>query len=318
MSMNMFSVHGPAAGSLAHLGWWLLVVAALVAVVVGALVLLASARRRAGRANDEVPALAGAASGLPWIYVGGVAVPAVILVLSLVFTLGTVRAIAAPARRPTTTVRVVGRRWWWELTYLGVGDGAPAFVTANELHVPVGQPVRLELTSADVIHSYWVPQLAGKMDLNPGATNVTWIEADTEGVYRGQCAEYCGEQHANMATLVVAESPARFAAWLAAQRAAALAPAAPAAAAGRLVFERSACASCHTIRGTAARGRVGPDLTHLAARLTLAAGTLANARGALAGWIANAQALKPGNVMPTMALPPRELHELVAYLETLK
>jgi cytochrome c oxidase subunit 2 len=317
MSMNMFRAYGPAARGLAHLGWWLLIVAALVTAVVGALVLLASVRRRAGRAG-EVPAAAGVASGLPWIYVGGVAVPALILVVSLVFTLGTVRAVAAPPRHPAATVRIVGHRWWWELTYLG-GDGtAPAFVTANELHVPVGQPVRLELTSADVIHSYWVPQLAGKMDLNPGATNVTWIEADTEGVYRGQCTEYCGEQHANMATLVVAESPAKFTAWLAAQRAAALAPAAPAAAAGRLVFERSACASCHTIRGTAARGRVGPDLTHLAGRLTLAAGTLANARGALAGWIANAQALKPGNVMPTMALPPRELHELVAYLQTLK
>ena len=313
--MSLFDAHGPAARTLAHLGWWLVLVSVLVVLVVSVLVLVACVRRRDHR---ESPTLVGPHRGeLRWIYAGGLVVPAVILVLTLAFTLGALRAVGAPPRRPALTVQVIGHQWWWELRYV-TGEPSRTVVTANELHVPVGEPVRLELTSADVIHSYWVPALNGKMDLNPGTRNVTWIEADTAGVYRGQCTEYCGTQHTNMATIVVADPPARFAEWLAAQAAPAAAPATDEARAGLAVVEGGPCAACHTVRGTGALGRMGPDLTHLASRATIAAGTLPNGPGYLAGWVANAQALKPGALMPTMTLSPRDLRAVLAYLQTLR
>jgi cytochrome c oxidase subunit 2 len=313
--MNMLITHGPAARTLAHLGWWLLVVSAVVVLVVAVIVVVASVRARGRDGGEPTAAVPGE---LRWIYIGGLAIPVGILVLSFAFSLGALSRVAAPAKRPAVTVQIIGHRWWWELRYLR-GDSMPPVVTANELHVPVGQPVRLELTSDDVIHSYWVPQLNGKMDLNPGQRNVSWIEADTAGVYRGQCTEYCGLQHANMATVVIAQPPAEFAAWLAAQAGDAAAPADSAARAGLAAFEKNACASCHTIRGTPAMGaRVGPDLTHFGSRSSLAALTLANTPGNLMGWISNAQALKPGVAMPTMLMSPDELHAVAAYLETLK
>jgi cytochrome c oxidase subunit 2 len=156
------------------------------------------------------------------------------------------------------------------------------------------------------------------MDVIPGQTNLAWLQADSAGVYRGACTEYCGLQHANMAPIVVAESPQQFATWESGQRASPAPPANPTAAAGLAVFQKSACATCHAIRGSDALGRVGPDLTHLASRITLAAGTLANTRGNLAGWIGNAQAIKPGNDMPVMTIMPNDFQALLAYLETLK
>jgi cytochrome c oxidase subunit 2 len=189
--------------------------------------------------------------------------------------------------------------------------------TANEIHIPVGRPVRFEVVAGDVIHSFWIPELAGKTDLIPGQRNVMWLEADHPGVYRGQCAEYCGMQHSKMAMSVVADPPAAFGAWLARQRLPAASPSDPDMVAGEAVFTTSACALCHTIRGTPARGRVGPDLTHLASRRMIAAGTLPNTRGYLAGWIANPQALKPGNVMPAVPLRPTELQVLITYLQSL-
>ena len=190
-------------------------------------------------------------------------------------------------------------------------------MTANEVHIPLGKPVRLELTSDDVIHSFWIPQLAGKTDVIPGQRNIAWIEADAPGIYRGACTEYCGQQHANMASFVVAQSPTEFAQWLDHQRTAARLPDS-AAAAGLAVFESAACASCHTIRGTSAAGRIGPDLTHLESRATIAAGMLENTRGNLAGWITNPQTIKPGNVMPAVPLRSRDLQSLLAYLGTLR
>lgn len=313
-AMGLFAPDGPAARTLAWLGWWLVIVSVVVVLVVAGLVLWASVRRR----DRDADALAEPhPHELRWIYLGGLAIPVAILVASLVLSIGALRSVGAPAGRPALTVQVVGHRWWWEFRYLADG-GAPVAVTANELHLPVGRPVRLELSTEDVIHSYWVPRLNGKMDLIPGATNVTWLMADRPGVYRGQCSEYCGRQHANMATLVVAEPPERFAAWLASQRMPAAAPDAEAARAGSAVFARVGCAACHTVRGTSAAGRIGPDLTHVASRRTIAAGMLPNTPGHLAGWISNAPALKPGTLMPAMALRPRELHALVAYLQTLR
>jgi len=314
--LNYMYGDGPVASSEAKLGWWLLVVSTLVVAVVTALVILGAFHGPRGR-DDVSLERTGSHGGLPWIYIGGLVIPALILVVSFGLTLGSLHATSRPASDPVATIRIIGHRWWWEVQYFD-RDPAKTFVTANEVHIPVGQPVRLELTSADVIHSFWVPKLAGKTDVIPGSTNIAWLQADSAGVYRGHCTEYCGLQHTNMDPIVIAQSPQEFADWEQGQRAAAVSPTSPASAAGLAVFQKSACATCHAIRGADALGQVGPDLTHVASRLTLGAGVLENSRGNLAGWIGNAQAIKPGNDMPVMTLAPNDLQALVAYLETLK
>lgn len=246
----------------------------------------------------------------------GVVVPFVILAVVYGLNVGDLAAIASPARPPRVTVDVVGHQWWWEVRY-DADDPAQAFTTANEIHIPVGRPVRVKLNGADVIHSFWVPALSGKTDTIPGRTNVAWLQADRPGVYRGQCAEYCGVEHAHMALYVVADPPAAFAAWRQAQLQSASAPLTPAAIQGVAVFQ-ARCSACHTVRGTEAGGLVGPDLTHLMSRSTIAAGTLPNSPASLSGWIANPQALKPGARMPPTYLSAGELAQVRAYLETLK
>ncbi len=195
-------------------------------------------------------------------------------------------------------------------------DPSREFTTANEIHVPVGEPVRFELRSADVIHTFWVPALSGKTDLIPGQTNTTWLEADAPGVYRGQCNEYCGQQHAHMALSLYADPPDQFQSWWDGQLRSAPAPAAPAAASGQRQFQQK-CAACHSVRGSLAGGRVGPDLTHLMSRGTIAAGLLPNMVGNLSGWIANPQVLKPGCKMPNLELSGPELQAIRSYLLTL-
>jgi cytochrome c oxidase subunit 2 len=218
---------------------------------------------------------------------------------------------------PALTVRVRGQQWWWQVVYPD-SNPALAFEVANEIHIPVGKNVRLELEGVDVIHSFWVPSLAGKQDLVPGRENALTIRAEQPGVYRGQCAEFCGLQHSHMAVLVVAQSEADYARWAAAQRQQAAAPGSPEADAGRAVFMRKPCGACHTIRGTAAAGKTGPDLTHVGSRRTIAAGLFETTRGSLAAWIADPQTLKPGNNMPMVPLTSEELRALSAYLESLK
>ena len=296
----------------ALLGWVLLAIASAVVVVIAVLVLAAVFRRRPGAETR----LGRSGGGIRWIVMGGIVVPAVILLGVLVYATTTYAAVVYPAAKPALTVQVVGHRWWWELRYSGAAP-AETFVTANELHLPVGQPVRLELATADVIHSFWVPALAGKTDLIPGQRNVAWIEADRPGRYWGHCGEYCGLQHANMMLTVVAEPPAAFARWAQGQRRPADVPAAAPAQAGQAVFTRSACALCHAVRGTGAGGGLGPDLTHLASRGTIAAGVLPNRPGHLAGWVANPQSIKPGVLMPSVPLSSTELNALLAYLESL-
>jgi cytochrome c oxidase subunit 2 len=212
---------------------------------------------------------------------------------------------------------VTGHQWWWEFEYLHPQPSL-SVTTANELHLPVGRPVVFRLQSADVIHSFWVPNLHGKIDLIPGRQTATWLQADRPGVSRGQCAEYCGAQHAHMALSVIAEPAGDFERWLAGQRAVAPAPSTPEQSRGLAVVERGPCAMCHTIRGTAAGARLGPDLTHFATRSTIGAGTAPNTRGHLAGWIADPQRLKPGNRMPPTGLSPADLQAVLAYLEILK
>jgi cytochrome c oxidase subunit 2 len=214
-------------------------------------------------------------------------------------------------------VEVTGRQYWWEVRYRDVRPQLE-FETANELRIPVGRRVVVRLRSKDVIHSFWVPGLQGKMDLIPGRANAIVLTAAQPGVWRGQCAEFCGVQHAKMAFTVVAEPPERYEAWAARQRTDAPTPADSAGLADRDSFLASGCVLCHAVRGTPAHGDRGPDLTHLASRLTLAAGTLPNTRGHLYGWVADPQAIKPGSLMPPVPLDARDLHAIVRYLSTLE
>lgn len=215
------------------------------------------------------------------------------------------------------TIQVVGNQWWWQATYQSQ-DPTKYLITANEIHIPVGLPVMISGTSYDVIHSFWVPNLQGKMDLIPSRVNTQLIEADRPGRYRGQCAEFCGLQHAHMALWIVAESEADFTKWMNNQLQPSVAPQTPELAQGQSVFLNSACVMCHTIRGTPAAGSAGPDLTHLASRGTIAAGTLPNTKGNLAGWINDPQQIKPGNHMATVSLAASDMQPLLDYLESLK
>jgi cytochrome c oxidase subunit II len=241
----------------------------------------------------------------------------IILFVFLILDLSVGRAITTNPGRDALQVRVTGHQWWWEIQYR---DSLPQnwATTANEIHVPVGRPVVFELRSTDVIHSLWPPNLNGKRDLIPGNENSIWFQADSAGVYRGQCAEFCGHQHAKMAFLIVAEPPDSFSAWLVRQRDTAMTPTDSVALRGQEVFLASSCVMCHAIGGTPAGSRIGPDLTHLASRRTIAAGTLPNTRGNLAGWIVNPQGIKPGVRMPSTRLDSDDLQALLTYLETLK
>lgn len=309
--MSLLEGLGWAAGREAWLGWILIAIASLTVIIVSVLVLAGTFRRRR---DDGVMEESG--KGLGWIVGGGLVVPAIVLAGVLVLTLTTLTAVASPPVRDPLTVEVVGHRWWWEVHYPG-GSPDSMVATANEIHIPVGRQVRLRLSSADVIHSFWAPTLAGKTDLIPGKTNTMWLEAERAGRYGGQCAEYCGDQHAHMRTAVVADDPAAFDRWLEAQRQPAAEPGGGDPARGRDVFLGSACSLCHSVRGTRAGGRLGPDLTHLASRSTIAAGTLPNTKEGLLSWITAPQVAKPGTVMPAVPLSAADLTALVAYLQTL-
>jgi len=228
----------------------------------------------------------------------------------------TTRALGV-AEGSDLNIRVRGAQWWWNVEYLDTEPGK-RFQTANEIHIPVGKNIRLYLEGDDVIHSFWVPSLAGKQDLIPGRHNELLIRAERSGVYRGQCAEFCGLQHAHMGFLVIAEPEADFQQWAEAQRRPAISDANEEIAAGRTAFVAKACASCHTVRGTQAAGTTGPDLTHVGSRQMIAAGLFDTSRGSLAAWIADPQTLKPGNNMPWVPLAPDELRAISAYMASLK
>jgi cytochrome c oxidase subunit 2 len=227
------------------------------------------------------------------------------------------RLDAQASAHENLSITVTGNQWWWDVQY-NSADASKTLRTANEIHVPVGVPTRIILRSNDVIHSFWVPSLAGKQDLIPGRENDITIVPKTVGIYRGQCAEFCGAQHAHMALVIDVDSYPEFLKWWAHQLQPAAAPTAPAALAGYRYVTQRQCAMCHTIAGTPAGGSIGPDLTHLASRRSIAAGTLPMGEGNLYGWVADPQSIKPGTKMPTMDLEPDELHSVVAYLETLK
>ncbi|HEX5514006.1 MAG TPA: cytochrome c oxidase subunit II [Gammaproteobacteria bacterium] len=308
---------GPLAARLAEHIWLFTIVSAVVWLLVMLALAIALLRRRR---RQQAPELTPDPDAERRIHVViGLAVAATVLVL-LVLNVNsylTDRALlSTPAEEPLT-IHVTGHQWWWEVRY---EDPRPdrVLTTANEIHIPVGRPVRFKLTSADVIHSFWVPSLMGKQDLVTGRENLLTLIADRPGVYRGQCAEFCGAQHAHMGLLVIAQLPAEFDAWQAAQLRPAEPPSDPLRQKGQQVFLSQPCTLCHQIRGTPSGGRVGPDLTHVGSRRTLAAGALPNTPGNLAAWITDPQTIKPGAHMPVMQIPSEDLQALLAYLEGLE
>ncbi|WP_225768547.1 cytochrome c oxidase subunit II [Inquilinus sp. Marseille-Q2685] len=307
---------GEGSDRIAGLFWLFTAVCAAVWLLVALALAIGIARRRADRPDPlaEEPRR----DRVAYRVVGTcVAATGLILVALTGFSWWTGKGLAALGERPALTLKVTASQWWWQVQY---EDDQPSRVltTANEIHIPVGEPVQIKLEATDVIHSFWVPQLTGKGDLIPGRQNVITVKADAPGRYRGQCAEFCGLQHAKMALLVIAEPRAEFDAWREAQLAPAAEPQEAEARRGRDVFLSRPCLMCHQIRGTSAGARSGPELTHFASRETIAAGVLPMTRGALAAWIADPQAVKPGSNMPRVRLDADELNALVAYLEALK
>ncbi len=282
--------------------------------------LLAAILRRRGSRFDGVPdgqAVATREGALNKVLIGwAVFIGIGLAALTIASWLTDRRAVAAAAD-PLVDITVTARQWWWQVDYQGA-EANQGFTTANEIHLPVGVPARITLKSNDVIHSFWIPNLAGKQDLIPGRENDIIVTPTSVGRYRGQCAEYCGLQHAHMAFDVIVESPEAFAAWRSAQVAPAPPPDNPLRQAGYNYVTTRECATCHAIGGTPASGRFGPDLTHVASRLTIGAGTYPVTRGHLYGWVADPQSAKPGNQMPAIGLSPDELHAIVAYLESLR
>ncbi|MEM5382776.1 cytochrome c oxidase subunit II [Paraburkholderia phymatum] len=306
---------GPAAGPTMRLGWALAALSMSVVLIVALLLAIAIARRRDARAANALEQ--GEKGALRWVYIG-TGISSVLLVVALAYTLVALDSVAAPPRAPSLTLTVTAYDWWWKVDYSDT-DGGPAFVTANEIHIPVGEPVKIVLKSADVVHAFWVPQLAGKTQTIPGQINEQWIQAEAAGVYRGQCSQFCGAQHAHMAFEVIAQERADFDAWRREQAK----PATPVAASadaltshGKQLFD-ARCAGCHTVRGTDANGAQAPDLTHLNARRLIAAGALTNTREHQLDWIRHAQRIKPDSLMPSIALTTSETAALSAYLATL-
>jgi cytochrome c oxidase subunit 2 len=311
-AQNALSPAGPQAARIAQLAWVFFAVAAVVYIAVAAVTLIAvvrSIRRRDAAIPDD--------ASKTRVVTGAVAMSAVIVLGLLVYSVASGRQISSDAAEGALTIQVTGYQWWWEIHY---ADDRPDYtvVTANELHIPAGRKVMIHATSGDVIHSLWVPNLHGKKDMIPGRTNTMWIQADRPGVWRGQCAEFCGLQHAHMGLVVVAEWPEQFDEWLARQRKPAAAPQTAEQRRGLEVLEAAACVLCHSIRGTAAMGQVAPDLTHFGSRRTIASATLPNNRGNLGGWITDSHSVKPGVRMPPIPIRSEDLTPLLAYLESLE
>jgi cytochrome c oxidase subunit 2 len=252
------------------------------------------------------------------IVAGGIIFPIVTLTGILVYGLVLLRVTNAAGAGEPLRIQVVGEQYWWRVHYAADG-AAPDFSTANEIQVPLGRPIEVSVTSTDVIHSFWIPNFAGKIDMIPGRVNTLRFQVDRAGVYRGQCTEFCGDQHARMAFDVVALTPAAFDAWRESQVRPAAAPTTPLLELGQLLFTRGGCGNCHAVRGTEAAGVIGPDLTHIGSRRSIGAGQFPNNVGTLAGWVANTQHLKPGVRMPSYgSLAGEELRAIAGYLESLK
>lgn len=315
-STNIFSPQSVPAHDIFRLSIFVLIITGAIFVTVSGLLLhvIIRYRHRPGDDDKEPPQIYGSNQ----IELAWTVIPILIVVVLFLSTVRIVFSIQnAPHPKTALDVTVTGHQWWWEFTYPKYN-----FVTANELHVPVGgdakdpTPTFMKLVTADVDHSFWVPRLAGKTDLMAGQVNQMWIQPEATGLFLGQCAQFCGAQHAKMLIRVYAQTPADFQKWVANQGKNAVND--PSVAPGRAVFEHNACINCHTIRGTVANGRFGPDLTHLMSRDTIASGTLANTRSNLQGWIKDPDDYKPGCLMPAMNLSDTDIALLTSYLVTLK
>jgi cytochrome c oxidase subunit II len=337
LDQHVLVPRGPQAAHIAELMWFYGGIMTLVCILVWAFVLAAMLRRHERRAQLTAPQLdqeslssAGEAEQpvqlissqgekvrLRWV-LGFTGATVLVLFVLLFKSVATGSLLANLPATNAVQIEVVGHRWWWSARYLDADNPSNIFSTANELHIPVGRPVELKLGSADVIHSFWVPNLHGKRDLIPGHETILRLQADRAGTYRGQCAEFCGNSHTQMSMLVIAESEPEFQAWQRAQLTPASVPEDALAQRGQALFLQGPCVTCHAIAGTTAQSAYGPDLTHVASRSTLAAATLPNSRGHLAGWLLNAPNIKPGTPMPSLSVPAADLHALIAYLETLR
>jgi cytochrome c oxidase subunit 2 len=305
---NALDPAGRGAREIAVLWWVMFGLGAAVFVLVLVLLLRTARARDDGRSAESAER-----AGHRWMLLGGVALPVLVVVPISVLTLVIGDRLWDRDADGALEIELVGHQFWWEVRYPDTGA-----VTANEIHIAAGEDVRISMTSEDVIHSFWVPSLHGKVDLIPGEQTRIVIDADRPGRYEALCAEFCGIQHAHMKLLVVAHTSDDFDTWLARESDDARAPGSELARAGAARFDDLGCASCHTVRGTDAAGDVGPDLTHIASRLTLGANTIPNTRGNLGGWIADPQAIKPGNRMPPTVLDAEDLRSLIAYLEGLE
>ena len=312
---SALDVHGASAISIKDLILLIVVVCSVVWTMVMVALIFALWRKR-GRQERPLNVNPGTERRMTISVLLAVAATVIIISAFTVLSFLVTRGLNV-AGNEDLTIKVRGLQWWWGIEYFG-SAADQRFETANEIHIPVGRNVRLQLEGIDVIHSFWVPSLAGKQDLVPGRPNELIIRAERAGVYRGQCAEFCGLQHAHMAFFVIAEEQSAFDEWVRSQRQDALAASDEEVISGREAFMAKQCAACHTIRGTSASGTSGPDLTHVGGRKYIAAGLLETTRGSLAAWIADPQTLKPGNNMPMVPLNAEELRSISAYLASLK
>lgn len=315
---STFNAEGPAASRIATLLWAMTIIFLFTTLVMWILLLIPL--RHKGTLAEHEPVHAGGGHG--WILIGGLLIP--IAVLCGFFVAGLTLLESFPIHNPQNQkalkpdILIIAHQWWWEVHYL---DGTPdmQFTTANEIHIPAGKPVTLEVESQDVNHAFWIPTLHGKIDAIPGHPNYMVIEASHPGNYAGECAEYCGEQHTHMRLLLVAQTADEYRAWTQQMLQPAATPTSPEAIAGEQVFLGAPCIMCHTVRGTDAGGRVAPDLTHLASRQFIGADSFPNNKGTLEAWVTHAQSLKPGCLMPNLTMfSGTQLRELVAYLQQLK
>ena len=315
---NIFDAAGTPARSIVNLSMLVLSVTLVIFLIVAGLMVYALVRfRRRSTDSEHEPAQI---YGSNQIELSWTVIPILIVVMLFLSTTRVVfETEAAPKPAKSINVMVIGHQYWWEYRYPGLG-----IVTANELHIPISDPksptpTYLEMSSADVSHSFWVPRLAGKTDLIPNRINTMWIDPEAPGLYLGQCAQYCGVQHAKMLLRVYAQTPEEFAAWVKQQQkpAGSNLSGDPLAAEGKNAFLHNACINCHTVSGTVANGRFGPDLSHLASRDTIASGPVPNNAENLKKWIAQPDAMKPGSLMPSMHLNDHDLDTITAYLRTL-
>ncbi len=311
----MISGAGVGADAIWTLTWALLILGTAVFVLVAAIVVVGTVRHRRSNSSPDaadLPLVSPHARDERWIRNGGLILPIVGVTIVFVLTATTMRAFPRTGRGPTIAIDVVAHQWWWSASYVGSN-----VTTANEIHIPVGKPVELRLRSVDVIHSFWAPELHGKLDALPDRTNRLVVQANTPGEFRGECAEFCGLQHTLMGFVVIAEPAADFEAWLARHGQPAATPVTELARQGRALFVDEGCSRCHTIQGTSIAERPGPDLTHLASRRRIVGDSLDNTAEDLTTWLRDPESIKTGTQMPRVDLTDDELAALVAYLRGL-